>query len=258
MPIVSRREFLKLSGATIAFLVLPEMAAGREKPGIPVILYHDLSNRHHDSYTIAPGLFAAHMEWLYAHGYRAVFLDEAAALQAGDTEGVIVITFDDGYASFIEYAFTVLREYDFKATISVIGNHVGRHLNYEGNRPMLSWDEYGYLLASGHVQVACHSHGLHTIERMRNASPGEVEADLMMFQETMQQHVGKRAEILAWPYGIYYPERTAIAGKAGFSYILTSHEGYLNRRTDLSQIPRLTMTSTRDLALFQRYLEVMW
>lgn len=258
MPILSRREFLKLSGATLAFLMLPGLAAGREKPGIPVLMYHDLSNRHHDDYTTSPGLFAVHMQWLYEHGYRTVFLDEAAALKAGDTEGVVVITFDDGYASFLEYAYAVLKEYDFKATICAIGNQVGGYMDFEGNRPMLSWDEYRYLLAGGHVQVACHSFGLHAFKRMQNASSGEVEADLMLFQETIQKQVGKRADILAWPYGIYRPEWKAIARKAGFSYVLTSHEGYLDRHTDLSEIPRLTVTDKRGMVLFQRYLEAMW
>jgi peptidoglycan/xylan/chitin deacetylase (PgdA/CDA1 family) len=255
MPIVTRREFLKLSGATVAFLLLPGMAAGKDKHGIPVIMYHDLSNSHHDYYTTAPGLFAAHMEWLYDHGYRAVFLEEAVGLRAGEAEKVVVITFDDGYASFIMNAFTLLREYDFKATISVIGHYVGKFLDLMGNRPMLSWDEYGYLLASGHVQIACHSYNLHAIERMKKASPSEVESDLVQFQETMYKHLGRKTEILAWPYGIYSPERTAIATKVGFSYILTSNEGYLEQGTDLTEIPRLNMTNNLDLVSFYQYLE---
>lgn len=253
--LLSRREFLVLSGMGVTVLSLPDLAWNANGVAIPVLLYHDISNQHHDKYTVSPGQFAAQMEWLYGKGYQAVSIREAAERRSGPPERLVVITFDDGYASFVEYAFSLLEEYGFSATIAVIGRHVGGVVEHQGNRPMLSWDEYRFLLASGRVEIACHLHDLHAIELTRRAHADAVAADLETFQRTMDRELGQQAVTLAWPYGIYDAGRIAVARRMGFRYMLTSKEGFLERNTDLLEIPRLTIGRNLDLVSYQQYLE---
>jgi peptidoglycan/xylan/chitin deacetylase (PgdA/CDA1 family) len=99
------------------------------------------------------------MEWLYSNGYSAISLSRLKDSQL--PEKAVVITFDDGYASFMDFSFPLLQSYRFKATINIIGNAVGSYLPMAGNRPMLSWDEYRYLTAGGIVDLGCHTFKLH-------------------------------------------------------------------------------------------------
>jgi len=251
--IVGRRNFLKLTGLSLLSFLFP-FRLSAASPGIPVLLYHDISSECSDLYSIDPQLFAVQMEWLYGNGYRAVSLKDV-----GDKEKIIpgktvVITFDDGYASFMDYAFPLLEEYGFKATVNIIGEHVGKYVKQCGTPPMLSWDEYRHLKRSGLVDLGCHSFHMHRMGAILEASADALEKDLRLFQEEMKTEIGSAADILAWPYGVYDKKSVSVAGKTGFRYLLTSREGFFRPGGDLNEIPRLNMNNRLDLVSFRQYI----
>jgi peptidoglycan/xylan/chitin deacetylase (PgdA/CDA1 family) len=153
-------------------------------------MYHDIGTASHEYETVAPAQFAAQMEWLYSAGYDAVSLAELGALFARNAGKVVIITVDDGHASFMDYAFYQLREYGFKATVSVVGKYVGGYTHE--NHPRLSWDECRYLRKSGLVEIGCHTYDLH--DRQERSSPAasldafneKLEQDLLRFQGSMR------------------------------------------------------------------------
>ncbi|MDH4230539.1 MAG: polysaccharide deacetylase family protein [Nitrospirota bacterium] len=250
---ITRRDFLKFSGAGIAFLSLPQNLWAKTT-SIPVLMYHDISSQFVDDYTVSPSLFSAQMEWLHSMGYHTLFFSEAESFIEKNNDRAVIITFDDGYASILDYAFPLLKEYGFKATVNIIGKHTGAFIKLGGNRPLLSWDEYRYLGDSGLIDLGCHTHNLHSRRLAADFSESLLEEDLKGFQEILKQETGKRTEILAWPYGIYTGKSIAIAEKAGFRYILTSNEGYLRKESSLLEIPRLNINDKLDLISFQQYL----
>ncbi len=251
---INRREFLLWGGALAAALAVPHRALGAAGK-VPVLLYHDISDDFRDDYTVPPALFAAQMEWLYGNGFRAVPLREVARLP-GDARAV-VITFDDGYASFMEYAFPLLREYGFHSTVNVIGEVVGSWLKEGGNRPMLSWDECRHLLRSGGVDIGCHTHGLHrfTHRGVLGVPGGRLAEDLGRFLEAYRRETGESTDILAWPYGFTDRERIGIARRAGFRHLLTSRAGDYSGTGDPSGIPRRNIGGGHDIRAFQAGLE---
>jgi peptidoglycan/xylan/chitin deacetylase (PgdA/CDA1 family) len=256
---LSRRHFLKMGCAAMILSALrpKSLFAGIRK--IPVLMYHDISHRYKDAYTIPPSNFAVQMEWLYSHGYKAVSISEIDKFTGADDDKVVVITFDDGYSSFIEYAYPRLKEYDFKANINIIGSNVGTFINFYGNRPMLSWDEYRFLVNSGSVYLGSHTYNLHPCSLHSKSgalsiSDKELENDLLLFNDILKKETGKITEVLAWPCGTYNRKSISVARKAGFKYFLTSNEGYFGRRDSLHEIPRLNINNKLDLISFQEYI----
>lgn len=250
---VSRRNFLKLTGLSLLPYLFP-LKLSAATSGIPVLLYHDISSECSDLYSIDPRLFAAQMEWLYGNGYRAVSLRDIGDKGKIIPGKTVVITFDDGYASFMDYAFPLLGEYGFKATVNIIGVHVGKYIKQCGSPPMLSWDEYRHLKRSGLVDLGCHTFDLHRMGGILGVSADVLEKDLRLFQEEMKMEIGAPADILAWPYGIYDRKSISVARGAGFRYLLTSHEGYFRSGGDLGEIPRLNMNNRLDLVSFRQYI----
>ena len=252
---LTRREFLKLSGG--AFLLFSGIGKGRAEGSgkIPVLLYHDISDTLKDDYTISPGQFAAQMEWLYEEGYQPLFFSEIDSLKSEKFEKMILITFDDGYASFLDYAFPLLQAYQFKATVNVIGREVGTFISLGGNRPTLSWDEYRYLLKSGWVDLGCHTYHLHLKGGVLSVSEEELRKDLERFQEEVQREIGRRLDILSWPFGLFDERRIRIAKDLGFRYFLTSVEGFFRKGSGIEAIPRLNINDRLDLLSFKHYLE---
>lgn len=140
-----------------------------ETADVPVLLYHHLGQEQEGNANILfPETFARHMALLWEHGYTPVMLQSLAAYGAGTgdlPEKPVVITFDDGYYSNYEYAFPVLAEYGFPATIFVIGASVG-HMEYYKNTdfaiiPHFGLEEMAEMRASGLVSVQSHTYDMH-------------------------------------------------------------------------------------------------
>ena len=92
---------------------------------VPILLYHHLSYIEPESGTsLRPDTFAHQMDLLEEHGYTPVDFDDLIAyVEQGVPlpDRAVVITFDDGYLSNYEYAFPVLQEHGYPATIFTIG-----------------------------------------------------------------------------------------------------------------------------------------
>jgi peptidoglycan/xylan/chitin deacetylase (PgdA/CDA1 family) len=255
---ITRRGFLKLGSATLLLLALPEGSTAAVSH-IPVLMYHDIGIAPNEKETVAPAQFAAQMEWLYAGGYRAVSIAELGAQYALNAGNIVLITVDDGHVSFLDYAFYLLREYGFKATVNVIGGYVGGFVNE--NHPRLSWDECRYLMQSGLVEIGCHTYNLH--DRDVHSSPdaalaefnNKLEEDLNRFQRVYAQELGKKADILAWPYGAFNLRSIEIAKKAGFKYLLNSDVRPVKYERDLVDIPRLAVNNSTNLVKFRGFFK---
>jgi peptidoglycan/xylan/chitin deacetylase (PgdA/CDA1 family) len=255
---LTRREFLKLGGAAVVSLTFAEYAKA-DAVSIPVLMYHDISPRTRERETVSPPFFAAQMEWLYGGGYRAISFSELDSLDAESARRAVIITFDDGYASFMDYAFPLLAEYGFKATINIIGKHAGGFVS--GHDPRLSWDECRILVKGGMVEIGCHTYGLHSWNgNLSRASAvaafnEKLAQDLSLFQEVYIKEMGRPARILAWPYGMHDSKSIEIAKQAGFHYVLNSDSRYFGKGGHQDDIPRLTIGKDTDLRLFQEYIE---
>jgi peptidoglycan/xylan/chitin deacetylase (PgdA/CDA1 family) len=255
---LTRREFLKLGSAAVVLLAVSErLTAG--VVAIPVLMYHDVSYQTRELETVSPHDFAAQMEWLYGAGFRAVSFDELSTLDDDIAQRAVLITFDDGYASFMDTAGPLLMEYGFHATINIVGKHMGGFVS--GQDPRLSWDECRMLVTGGLVEIGCHSYGLHhwygNIPRTSAiaALNEQLAQDLMNFQEVYGKELGRHARVLAWPYGIHDSRSIEIAKQAGFHYILSSESGYLVRGGNRDRIPRLTITGDTRLRQFREIVE---
>jgi peptidoglycan/xylan/chitin deacetylase (PgdA/CDA1 family) len=255
---LTRRAFLKLGGAAVVSLSFSRYSTA-DAVNIPVLMYHDISYQRREEETVSPSLFAAQMEWLYGAGYRSIAFEEIDSLDAMSLKRAVIITFDDGYATFMDYAFPLFKEYGFKSTINIIGKQAGGFMS--GDDPRLSWDECRLLLKSGIVELGCHTYDLHawfgTLSRAGAlaAVNKRLPEDLALFQKVYTEELGRPARILAWPYGRYDDTSVEIAKRAGFRFILSSNHRLFMTEGSRSDIPRFTIDNNAPLPLFRKILE---
>lgn len=246
-----------MSSAAICSLAFPARSPAAAIR-IPVLMYHDIAVPADEYETVAPVQLAVQMEWLYAEGYRAISLHELGALSFRDAGRVVLLTADDGHVSFMDFLFPLLREYRFHAAVNIVGRAVGGYV--DENHPRLSWDECRYLMRSGLVEIGCHTYSHDADLRAPRtdalaAFNRKLAEDLVMFQTLYERELGKRAEIIAWPYGFYDGDSIAIARRAGFRYFLNSEGRPAMHEQDRHDIPRLVVNNTMNLAGFRRMFE---
>jgi peptidoglycan/xylan/chitin deacetylase (PgdA/CDA1 family) len=92
-----------------------------------ILGYHKVSPEAHPFFDpLRPDIFDAQMQFLKSC-YRVMSLQELVARAAkGDVpERAVAITFDDGYRDNYDYAFPILKKYNFPATIFVATGAIG-------------------------------------------------------------------------------------------------------------------------------------
>ena len=159
-------------------------------PRPPVVLmYHSVSPHTEDPYqvTVSPHRFEQQMRWLSARGLRGVSMATLiAARRRGSDDGLVGLTFDDGYADFLSYALPVLLGHGFSATAFVIAGRLGgdNAWDAEGPRkPLMTGSQVREVAAAG-IEIG--SHGLRhvTLDRTTDlALAREQQASRQMLQD---------------------------------------------------------------------------
>ena len=168
---------------------------------VPVLVYHDIGPQPKGRMQIAVSKFEEQMRYLKAEGFTAVTLREFmeyTQLRRQLPPKSVVIGFDDGYKSFRQHAYPVLKALGFTATLFVYTDYVG------AGRNALSWKELRDLVAEG-FDVQAHSKSHADLRRQ----PGEAEAlyarrmvsELRVADDLFKQHLGGSRQALAYPYG---------------------------------------------------------
>ena len=135
---------------------------------IPVLSFHDVSDKGSGKHTLSPKQFAAHLATLRAAGFESVGLDDVARFVAGEPVRLpsrpIVLTFDDGPTSNFTVADPVLAEYGFRGVAFLItGRVASREPSY-----YLTWEQIASMRDNGRWEFGAHTHRAHA----QGALPG--------------------------------------------------------------------------------------
>lgn len=200
--------------------------------------------------------FQEQMKYLYEHKFQTITLDEMEQYVNG-TLGLppksILITFDDGYKSNYIYAYPILKEYGFKASIFLITSYISDEtapfdptiLQY------MSWEE---IESSKDVfEFASHTHNLHRQNEEKKghliSKPGEeVKVDLGKTRELL------KTKHFAYPYGHYNEETLEILQELGFTMAYTVKEGSIQPGDVPLELARRAIFRQTTLEQFKRVI----
>jgi peptidoglycan/xylan/chitin deacetylase (PgdA/CDA1 family)/nucleoid-associated protein YgaU len=173
---------------------------------VPVLVYHNIAPERRggrNDLTIAASTFEAQMRYLKAEGYRTVRLRDLVDFTAQRRQlpsRSVMLAFDDNHRGFLRYAYPLLRELGFTATLFVPTDQVGSTTG----SAFLTWDELGELLRGG-FDVQAHSKTHANLRRRSGESAAEhgrrMDSELGLPQALFQRHLAQRSLTVAYPYG---------------------------------------------------------
>jgi peptidoglycan/xylan/chitin deacetylase (PgdA/CDA1 family) len=170
--------------------------------GLPILMYHKVSERETDGITISAGKLRRQFEYIRRKGYRTLsFNDLAAAIRSGNPlpQKTLILTFDDAYRNFTEHALPLLTAYGFKATVFIPVGFMGKTNSWDnGSDPILSAGEIRELANAGSTEFGIHSFLHRSYEGLDRAG---MEQDLNLCIETLAYHNIPFVRVLAYPYG---------------------------------------------------------
>lgn len=195
----------------------PSRPAGGGRPWIWT--YHSVGDPSDDPYgiTVSPRRLDAQLAWLHARRLTGVAVGTLLREHAGGGRGLVGLTFDDGYADFVEEALPVLRRYGFTATVFVLPGRDGGTNEWDPlgpRKPLLTLDQIRGLAGSG-MEIG--SHGL--LHRDLTALPDtELHEETRGSRELIRELTGTAPEGFCHPYG-YADQRVLDAVReAGYGY----------------------------------------
>ena len=218
-------------------------AQGSLSVELPILMYHHLlrESARHGKYVISPDDFAADLDWLLSQGYETVTVAQLIGWVNGTgslPEKPVMITFDDAYESFYEYAFPILQQRNCKAVLGVVGRYADdytasedHHINYS----YCTWTQLDEMVQSGLVELQNHSYDLHTYEGEKKGSmkvSGEAVGD---YEQRLRGDVGRMQSLceywcgvtptaFVYPFGSVSAEALPVLKDMGFQAALTCLE----------------------------------
>jgi peptidoglycan/xylan/chitin deacetylase (PgdA/CDA1 family) len=223
---------------------------------VPILVYHNLGPQMKGRLLMATSRFEEQMRYLKEHGYRVINMREFLEFIDGKRQlpkQAVVLTFDDGYRSFREYAEPVLKELGFTATLFVYTDYIG------AGRNALAWKDLRELREAG-FDIEAHSKTHGDLRRKEGESAADfaarMRAELGVPQNLFRQHLGRPADILAFPYGAWDDDLLKQLEQYGYSAAFTvrreSNSAFATRR----KIHRSQIYGEMSIEEFARNLNV--
>jgi peptidoglycan/xylan/chitin deacetylase (PgdA/CDA1 family)/nucleoid-associated protein YgaU len=224
---------------------------------VPILVYHNISAQDQGKLSIASKTFDAQIKQLHADGFYTLSLADFAAFTAGRRQlprRSVLLTFDDGYKSFVQYARPILKDYGFGATLFVYSDFIGAG-------SALSWQELRSLSEQGFdVQAHSKTHG--NLRRKEGESEAayakRIEAELAFPLTLYKKNLPRPVDALAYPYGEMDDDLIPYVVKYGYSVAFTvrrqSNAAFVSPlKISRSQIySEMTMKDfTKNLIVFQ-------
>ena len=222
---------------------------------VSVIMYHNFvtdedvkSGVEFDEYSIKPEDFEEDLIWLQNNGYVTITSDDLIRHLEGKKslpQKAVIISIDDGSWGVYTNAYPLLKKYNMKADLNVIGANIDstwENLDSGGTRngdsaPYCTWEELIEMSESGVINLCSHTYGLHVYNKekrigmsmMENETAENfaktVKKDYELSVSCIEGWTGKKPETVAYPYSKRSAESDEIVlGNTGYK-ILMAGEG---------------------------------
>ena len=187
----------------IAILIMLMAAAGfvfwlfaREADGVPILVYHRVSDTDKNPMTLKVADFDAQMKYLVDNGYHVIAPDDlldAWATGKALPAKPIVLTFDDGHMDIYNNVFPILQKYNMRATVFVVTDHMGM-------KDYLTWDIARALQAGGYIDIESHTMSYKDLTTLKG---DKLWNEIYGSKQAIEWALKKPAKFIAYPEGKY-------------------------------------------------------
>ncbi len=230
--------------------------AGQSLTCPPILLYHRFGAAPADSMTVTTSVFTSHLEYLKANGYTVVplrrLLNDLNRKVQPPAKSVAIVV-DDAHISVYTDMLPLVKKYRIPVTLFIYPSAVS-NASYA-----MSWPQLKELQKTGFFDMQSHTFWHPNFKKERKkltATQYEqlVKTQLGKAKARLEQELGTRVDMLAWPFGIYDDFLMARAKDAGYVAAFTI-EGNRDRSFENPmKIPRYLISNSDRGKRFERIL----
>ena len=235
---------LIVTGGVLLYRPAHSAFSEQQEVQLPILMYHHIlkDSARQGKYVISPEELEQDLIYLKKNGYETVTAEDVIHFVYEGTplpEKPIMLTFDDGYYSNFVYAYPLLKQYNMKGVLFIIGQYTDEYSKSGEENPNYShvtWERCREMIKDGTMELQNHTYGMHSFATDRQGSSkgkGEtlwqyhfaLSQDLKKLQTRFQEETGYVPRGFAYPFGIVSPESVEVLKELGFLAAFTSNEG---------------------------------
>ena len=197
--------------------------------GIISLMYHRFEENKYPSTNIKLKDFKEHLNIIRENNIRFVNPNNFEQnLKDNKNQRKVLLTIDDGFSSFYENAWPILKEKKIPFILFVSTREVGSN-NY------MTWDQIKELDKENFVEIGNHSH---THEYLVDESYEIIRKDIEQSISIFKNELGKNSKFFSYPFGEYSLKFKSLIQSLGFKYAFGQHSGVMDETKDLYELPR--------------------
>ena len=192
-------------------------------------MYHRFEENKYPSTNIKIVDFKEHLETIKKNKIKFVnpsnFENE---LNNNKNQRKILLTIDDGYRSFYDKAWPILKNSKIPFILFVSTREVGK-------TGYMSWDNIKEIEKYDFVEIGNHSH---SHDYLIDFKDKEIENDLKKSISIFKKKLGKNSIFFSYPFGEYSSSLKNIVIKLGYKYAFGQHSGVIDSTKNFYEMPR--------------------
>ena len=194
---------------------------------VPVLMYHAVGDEiwgYSDLFVSEAGM-EEQLQYLQENGYEPIWFSDLAHIE--DYEKPVILTFDDGYDDNYTVLYPLLKKYQTKATIFVIGNAMG-------SQHKMTQEQVYELAASGLVSIQSHTYTHGNLSAMDEPA---LRQEMDLSNAALAAATGQIPYVLCYPEG-KYSHLTMDVAKDYYTFALRMDGWTYQTGMDPYQVPR--------------------
>ncbi len=197
--------------------------------GLISLMYHRFEENKYPSTNIRINDFKEHLRIIEQNNIKFInpknFEKE---LVNNKLQRKILLTIDDGFLSFYENAWPILKEKKIPFILFVSTREVGA-FNY------MTWDQIKEISNEDFVEIGNHSH---THEYLADENNQLIKEDIAKSISIFKKNLGRNSDFFSYPFGEYSNDFKNIIEEFGFKYAFGQHSGVIDETKDFYELPR--------------------
>ena len=231
--------------------------ANGERDNVPILLYHRFGPTVADGMTVTTPVFASHLEYLAKNGYTVIPLRKLIDFYLRKIPAIppksVVIVADDAHKSVYTDMLPLVRKYSVPVTIFIYPSAIS-NASYA-----MTWDELRALKKTGFFDFQSHTYWHpNFFKERKKLGPADFEklVDMQMKKTVVkiEQELGARPDMLAWPFGIYDDYLMGKAREAGYIAAFTIERRRACSQEGLLKLPRYLLINADKGKRFENIL----
>ena len=192
-------------------------------------MYHRFEENKYPSTNIRINDFKKHLDVIKKQNIKFVNPKNfERELRNNKMQRKILLTIDDGFSSFYNNAWPILKNNKIPFILFINTREVGS-FNY------MSWDEIKEISKEDFVEIGNHSHSHEYLVDMNN---DVIKNDIIKSINIFNKKLGKNSEFFSYPFGEYSLAFKNIIKSLGFKYAFGQHSGVMDETKNFYELPR--------------------